>query len=62
MNEQRASSKPQVEERNLRYGKRDRQRKKTRNIVRICRNATREIKADLELRLAKDINENKKVF
>ena len=33
-----------------------------RNVVRACRDATRKAKAHLELKLARDIKDNKKAF
>ena len=36
--------------------------KEYRDIVRVCRNVTRKVKAQLELNLARDVKDNKKGF
>ncbi|KAJ7415680.1 hypothetical protein BTVI_37667 [Pitangus sulphuratus] len=62
-NEQGAPSKSQVEERNL-WDVENGQTKweDYRNIIKVCKDATRKAKAHLELSLTKDIKDNKKVI
>jgi len=64
MDEQAASSKTQMEEESLQNTRKEGQAtwEEHRNVVRVCRDATRKANVHLELYLARDVKDNKKDF